>query len=163
MIDVTLRDEVQPADRDAIHAILQSSGAFREEEIAVGLELLDETLNPRPDTDYLWAVAEDSNHVVMGFACYGLVPMTEGTFDLYWIAVASEARGAGVASLLERYVAGVVQRLRGRWLIAETSSTPPYEAARRFYQRSGYSRLETIPDYYRPGDDRVLYGKRLDR
>ncbi len=163
MSDLVLRHDVRPSDRRSIEAILRSSGAFREEEVQVGLELLDETLDPRPDTDYLWILAESPDSTLLGFASYGLVPMTEGTFDLYWIAVAGEARGRGIAVHLESAVVERLRLLKGRWLIAETSSTPPYEAARRFYERSGYRLLETIPEYYRKGDDRLTYGKRLDR
>ena len=97
MAKIRLRHELLKADRPAIEAILQQSGSFREEEIAVGLEIVDETLQPRPDTDYEWILAEVEGKVV-GFACYGPVPMTIGTYDLYWIAVALEVRGSGVAS-----------------------------------------------------------------
>ena len=161
MPDVVLRERVYPKDREPIGRILRHSGAFRADEIAVGLELLDETLNPRPDTDYLWLLAESDGQVV-GFACYGLVPMTEGTFDLYWIAVDPSVRGTPVATILDDAVAKSVREKGGRWILAETSSTDPYSAARRFYSKRGYSLVECIPDFYRPGDDRLTFGKRVD-
>ncbi len=163
MNELTFRHEVRESDHEAVAEILRSSGSFREQEVLVGLELLDETLNPRPDTDYLWVLAETEASTLAGFACYGNVPMTEGTFDLYWIAVGSEFRGRGVASRIEAVVVERLQAARARWLIAETSSTPSYHAARRFYERAGYSLLESIADYYREGDDRLTYGKRVDR
>jgi len=159
--EMSIRAMLRVEDRPAIDAILRSSGAFREEEIVVGLELVDETLNPRPDTDYCWMIAETEGRVV-GFACFGPVPMTIGTYDLYWIAVASEARGAGVATLLDRTVEDEVRHRGGRWVLAETSSTEPYAAARRFYSKSGYALVERIPDFYRVGDDRLTFGKRVD-
>jgi ribosomal protein S18 acetylase RimI-like enzyme len=160
MSEMVLRDTLRPEDRGPIAAILRSSGAFRDGEVAVGLELVDETLNPRPDTDYLWLVAERDGSI-LGFACYGPVPMTEGTFDLYWIAVATEAHGSDVASRLDEAVADDVRRRKGRWVLAETSSTEPYNAARRFYQKQGYTLVERIPDFYRDGDDRLTFGKRI--
>ena len=160
MAETKLRDKLRPDDRDPIEAILRSSGAFREEEILVGLELVDESLAPRPDTDYQWVVAESDSRMV-GFACFGPVPMTVGTFDLYWIAVDNEARGSGVAILLDQGVEDEVRRLGGRWVLAETSSTEPYAAARRFYAKRGYTLVERIPDFYRDGDDRLTFGKRL--
>jgi ribosomal protein S18 acetylase RimI-like enzyme len=156
-----LRD-LRPDDRPEVERILRASGAFRHDEVATGLELVDETLNPRPDTDYQWIVAERAG-AVAGFACFGPVPMTEGTFDLYWIAVDPASRGSGLAARLDDAVTERVRQSGGRWLLAETSSTPPYEAARRFYPRRGYSLLERIPDFYRDGDDRLTFGKRLDR
>lgn len=154
--------ELRSTDRPEIARILESSGAFRPDEVTVGLELVDETLNPGPSTDYRWSVAERVGRVV-GFACFGPVPMTEGTFDLYWIAVDPEARGSGVAARIEQAVVDEVRAIGGRWLVAETSSTPPYAPAHAFYARRGYRLLGRIEDYYRPGDDRLIYGKRLDQ
>jgi ribosomal protein S18 acetylase RimI-like enzyme len=160
MYDLVFRQTLRPEDRGPLERILRASGAFREEEIAVGLELVDETLNPRPDTNYCWILAENGLHL-LGFACFGPVPMTEGTFDLYWIAVATEARGTDVATRLDEAVETETRSRGGRWVIAETSSTEPYSAARRFYEKRGYSLVERIPDFYRDGDDRVTFGKRL--
>ncbi|MDB5349370.1 MAG: Histone acetyltransferase [Planctomycetota bacterium] len=160
MTELILRDALRPEDRSHLERILRASGAFREEEVSVGLELADETLNPRPDTDYLWVLA-DRGGDLLGFACYGLVPMTEGTFDLYWIAVVPEARGSNVATRLDEAVTEAVRKRGGRWVLAETSSTEPYAAARRFYAKRGYCLVERIPDFYRDGDDRVTFGKRV--
>jgi GNAT superfamily N-acetyltransferase len=159
--DLILR-ELRPGDRAELLEILESSGAFRPEEIAVGLELVDETLDPGPSTDYRWWIAEGAGQV-LGFACFGPVPMTEGTFDLYWIAVAPEARGTGVAAGIEQAVADSVRSLGGYWLLAETSSTEPYAPAHAFYARRDYRLLGRIEDYYRAGDDRLIFGKRLDQ
>ena len=87
--------------------------------------------------------------------------MTEGTYDLYWIAVDPTEQGRGIAHALDEAVTDAVRREGGRWILAETSSTAPYEPARRFYLRRGYTLIERIPDFYRPGDDRLTFGKRL--
>ncbi len=160
LADLILR-ELRAADREAIAAILERCGAFRPEEVAVGVELVDESLHPGPSTDYRWQVAESAG-IVVGFACYGPVPLTEGTFDLYWIAVAPEVLGSGVARILDDAVTADVRKLGARWLLAETSSTPSYAAARAFYLKRGYRLLERIADFYRAGDDRMTFGKRLD-
>jgi GNAT superfamily N-acetyltransferase len=159
MPDVHLRD-LRPSDRGPIARILRESGVFREEEVAVGLELVDESLHPRPDTDYRWVLAERGGEV-LGFACFGPVPMTDASFDLYWIAVDPASRGAGIAASLDEAVTEAVRKLGGRWLLAETSSLPAYEPARRFYLGRGYAILARIPDFYRSGDDRLTFGKRL--
>jgi GNAT superfamily N-acetyltransferase len=159
--ELTLR-ELRAGDRPEIVEILESSGAFRPDEIAVGLELVDETLNPGPSTDYRWWIAEQGGQV-LGFACFGPVPMTQATFDLYWIAVAPEARGTGVAARIDEAVSDSVRGLGGYWLLAETSSTPAYVPAHSFYAKRGYRLLGRIEDYYRAGDDRLIFGKRLDQ
>jgi ribosomal protein S18 acetylase RimI-like enzyme len=159
MTDIVLRD-LRPDDRGPIAAILRDVGVFRDEEIAIGVELVEETLNPGPSTDYRWCIA-DRLGAVVGFACFGPVPLTEGTFDLYWIAVAPEARGSGIAARLDKFVTSAVGGRGGRWLLAETSSTSAYSSAHRFYAKQGYRLLERIADFYRPGDDRLTFGKRL--
>jgi len=159
--DIALRD-LKAGDRPSMAHILESCGVFQPKEVAIGLELVDESLDPGPSTDYRWFVAEREGEVV-GFACFGPVPLTVGTFDLYWIAVSPEALGSGVAKRLDEAVTEAVRGLGGRWLLAETSSTPPYAPAHAFYARRGYRLLERIEDFYRPGDDRLTYGKRLDQ
>ena len=37
---------------------------------------------------------------VLGYACFGATPMTEATFDLYWLVVARGARGRGIGGAL---------------------------------------------------------------
>ncbi|HEX8199111.1 MAG TPA: GNAT family N-acetyltransferase, partial [Isosphaeraceae bacterium] len=115
MTDVRLRP-LEPGDREAIGRILRDVGVFGPEEVAVGLELVEETLHPGPTTDYQWTVATRAG-AVAGFACHGPVPMTRGTFDLYWIAVAPAAQGAAVATRLDRAVTEAVRRAGGRWLL----------------------------------------------
>lgn len=161
MSEIVLRDRLCQGDRVAIGRILRETGAFRDDEIEIGLELVDESLNPGPSTDYEWWLAERRGQVV-GFACFGPVPLTDGTFDLYWIAILPEVRGAGIADLLDGAVTESVRNAGGRWLLAETSSTTPYQPARRFYRRRGYALLECIADFYRAGDDRLTFGKRLE-
>ncbi len=159
--EIKLRD-LQADDHPEIARILKSCGAFHEEEVAIGLELVDESLNPGPSTDYRWFVA-DREGEVLGFACFGAVPLTVGTYDLYWIAVSLEARGSGAAKALDDAVTEAVRAEGGRWLLAETSSTEPYARAHSFYGKQGYRLLERIEDFYRVGDARLTFGKRLDQ
>ena len=159
--DLTLRRTLKPSDRPEIALILQGVRVFRAEEVAIGLELVDESLAPTASTDYRWVIAERSGKVV-GFACFGPVPLTEGTYDLYWIAVASAEHGSGIATRLDAEVTESVRAIGGRWLLAETSSTEVYARTHRFYEKHGYQRLERLPDFYRIGDDRLIFGKRMD-
>ncbi len=100
---------------------------------------------------------------LLGMACYGPTPLTEGTFDLYWLAVAPEARGKGIGRALMAGVETSIRRQGARLLVIETSGTSEYRPARRFYLAIGCQRQATIPDFYAPGDDLVIYTKRFDR
>jgi ribosomal protein S18 acetylase RimI-like enzyme len=89
------------------------------------------------------------------------VPATVGTWHLYWIAVHPSHHGTGAGPALAAFAESFVLDRAGYLIIAETSSQPAYARARRFYAKHGYSELSRIPDYYRPGDDLVLFARRL--
>jgi len=48
-----------------------------------------------------------------------------------------------------------------RLVVVETSSRADYTPTRGFYETRGYTRTATIPGYYAPGDDLVIYTKEL--
>ena len=100
---------------------------------------------------------------MQGYACFGPHPLTQGTYDLYWIVVDPTAQGHGIGHALLARVEAEVQARGGRLLLVETSGTPAYTAARRFYESSGYRCEATIHDFYAPGDDLVIFSKDLEQ
>jgi ribosomal protein S18 acetylase RimI-like enzyme len=87
--------------------------------------------------------------------------LTEGTYDLYWIAVDPAAQGRGLGHALMAQVEAQIRAQGGRLLLIETSSTSPYEPARRLYLSSGFGLEATIRDFYAPGDDLLIFSKHL--
>jgi ribosomal protein S18 acetylase RimI-like enzyme len=147
-------------DREPLRRLLTATGVFTEDEIAIALELIDIVLDRPEQKDYEIAVYDDGEGPV-GYTCIGSTPGTEGTYDLYWIAVDPALHGRGIGRELDQHVQRSVMQRNGRLIVAETSSTPRYNATRMFYTRRGYTELSRITDYYRPGDDLVVYGKYL--
>lgn len=148
---------VRPAavtDRGALEAVIRSDATFRDDEVAVALELVDGGL--AGSSDYLLRVAELDGAVV-GYLCYGPTPMTARTFDLYWIVVAAAARGRGVAGTLVRAMEDELRDGGGGNVRIETSETDGYGAARRLYEKLGYPLAGTFPDFYGPGDALLVY------
>ncbi|MGW8265541.1 MAG: GNAT family N-acetyltransferase [Longimicrobiales bacterium] len=140
--------------------ILRATGVFREDEILVGLEVLDTSLS-HPEQDYIAVGAFTPGGQLLGFSIHGPTPCTLGTWDLYWIAVSPEAQGLGVGTVLLEEVERRLTRLNARQLIIETSSRPPYDPTRAFYLKKGYREVARVPDFYEAGDDRVIYAKKL--
>ena len=140
---------------------MQATNRFSPVEIEVALELIDIYLNQPQQKDYrlYCAVAEDGR--VSGYACFGPTPMTEGTYDLYWIAVDPERQRRGVGDVLLEFVESQARRENGRLLMIETSSQPKYEPTHFFYRKHRYGEIARIPDFYAEGDDRVIYCKKL--
>jgi GNAT superfamily N-acetyltransferase len=147
-------------DREPLRRLLMATAMFTAEEVGIALELIDAVLNRPGQQDYIVRCCEAAG-TVTGYYCIGPTPATEGTFDLYWIAVAPEVQGSGVGGLLIAHAQDLVRGMGGRLLIAETSSQPKYEPTRRFYLAREYTEVARIHDYYRPGDDLVVYGKYL--
>ena len=148
-------------DRERVMEIIRATRFFLPEEIKVAEELIDIYLSQPDQKDYQIVVAEDENGQVVGYMTYGPTPLTEGTWDLYWIAVSPEVQGRGYGQLLVRYLENEVKKNKGRLVIIETSSQPKYLPTRKFYEKLGYREMARIPDFYRPGDDRVIFGQYL--
>ena len=156
-VGTTIRP-LERTDRSAILELLSATGVFNDAELAIALELVDVVLDKPHQEDYIINVYDDG-HGVAGYYCVGPTPATEGTYDLYWIAVDPQRHGKGIGTLLLRHAEAVVLSRKGRLMIVETSSRPSYELTRRFYKSSGYTILAEIKGYYRTDDDLVVFGK----
>ena len=149
-------------DRPSIEGILRRCGVFRDEEVAVALEVLDVYLHRPGQQDYQVHTATRAG-AVAGYVCFGRNTMTDGTFELYWIAVdpAQHRHGVGRAlmGLAEREIAGQ----SGRLISVETSSREDYLATRTFYLGLGYRQAAVVADYYAVGDAKVILTKKVVR
>ena len=148
-------------DRRTVLDIIHSTEMFTPEEIVVACELIDITLDQPEQRDYCLVVAEDEVGRVVGYMSYGPTPLTEGAYDLYWMAVASGEQGRGFGRKLVSWLEKTVREASGRMILIETSSQPKYEKTRRFYTGLDYKEVSRIPDFYRKGDDRITYVKYL--
>ena len=149
-----------PEEREAIGRIAAEVGVFNAEEIATVYELFDEYAADPAGSGYYF-LSYRAGGRLLGFACYGPTPLTEGTYDLYWICTAREAHQRGVGRALLRQVEADIRPAGGRLIIIATSSSPAYQPARAFYQRTGCTLDGVVRDYYKPGDDLVMYSRRV--
>jgi GNAT superfamily N-acetyltransferase len=154
------REQPRPSDRAAIRAIVASTSFFSAEEIDIAVELVDEALAEGAASGYSFLFAENSAGVV-GYTCYGRIPGTLHSIDLYWIAVHDTLRGCGLGRVLLERTEGLSGRLGGRRVYIETSARPQYEPTRGFYLRCGYSQAALLEEFYGPGDGKLIYVKAL--
>ncbi len=147
-------------DKPAVVRILQDTPEFKPMEIAVAVEVIESYLRDPAGSGYRIIVA-DNNSQTVGYLAYGPAPLTEGTWDLYWAAISRGARGRGIGSALMSHAEGDIKREKGRLAVIETSSKPEYENTRRFHRKMGYDMACTVRDFYAPGDDKLIYLKRL--
>ena len=147
-------------DIPVLEEILIATGAFTDAEVAVAVELLETVASDPLQQDYEVTVADIGDRAV-GYVLFGPVPLTEGNYDLYWIAVDPGTQGSGIGRRLMKHVEDQVIQRGGRMLCLETSSQGGYLRKRSFYEQAGYLEESCIRDFYKPGDDRLTYVKRF--
>ena len=150
-------------DHDAVRIILENAGNFTAEEIATAIELVDEWLEDGEESGYLTYVLESTSDPfpIVGYICFGEAPLTTGTYDLYWIAVDTRHHRGGFGKKLVQFAEQQIAKRGGRMLLIETSSLETYDGTISFYERTGYEIAGRIKDFYKPGDDKLIFCKRL--
>jgi GNAT superfamily N-acetyltransferase len=173
-----LRD-LTSADAVRILEITRLTGVFREEELVIADEVFhdaagapgpsggtgtERTGTERTGTEArpYYALGAEVDGELVGWICWGRTPCTEGTWDLYWLAVDPGAHRGGVGTAL---VEEMERRLKGRarLITIDTSGRPDYTPTREFYAARGYVAVARVPDFYAPSDDQVIFTKSLDQ
>jgi ribosomal protein S18 acetylase RimI-like enzyme len=154
--EITWREELRPSDRKRVREIVVSSGFFSEAEIEVAVELVQERLNKGIESGYFFLFAEKDRKVA-GYSCFGPIPCTVESYDIYWIAVQEELRGSGLGADILKRVEERIREMGERRVYVETSSRKQYKPTRSFYSRCGYRKDATLKNFYSPGDDKVIY------
>jgi ribosomal protein S18 acetylase RimI-like enzyme len=157
---VTMRETIRPDDVASVRALVAATGYFSESEADIASELVQETLAKGADSGYLFIMAERDGRLA-GYACYGLIPCTIASWDLYWIAVAPDLQGAGLGRRLLQLTEERIAAAGGQACYAETSGKEQYESTRAFYRRTGYEAAAVFADFYAPGDAKHVFVKRL--
>jgi ribosomal protein S18 acetylase RimI-like enzyme len=148
------------ADKAAVMTILRNTTEFKPVEVDIAEELIDAYLDEGLPSGYFTYVSEVNGNV-MGYICYGPTPLTEGTYDVYWMAVSPHSQRQGIGrSLLVAAERDITAR-HGRLILIETSGKPNYVKAQNFYASRGYDMVSRIADFYEPGDDKLTYLKRV--
>jgi ribosomal protein S18 acetylase RimI-like enzyme len=130
--------------------------------VSCAIELLDAALARAEGNTYEALLGlEDAGDQPLAYACFGRTPMTESTFDLYWLVVAAEARGRGLGRAMLEATHAHLRGQGARTVRVETSSLEGQGGAARFYRSAGYRSVGSIPDFYRAGDDLLIFAKVL--
>jgi ribosomal protein S18 acetylase RimI-like enzyme len=152
---------IEAKDREVLTQIVRLVGNFNAEEIKIAIELIDEAIAEYSGGDYIACVLEDDMGRVQGYGCYGLTPLTESTYDFYWMAIHPDAQGKGYGQALIRYVEIDVRERGGRLLVLETSSQESYRRTTKIYEKNDYKLVARIRDFYKKDDDKLIYVKYL--
>ncbi|GAB4290446.1 MAG: hypothetical protein Kow0068_15870 [Marinilabiliales bacterium] len=155
------RRNLNSSDIASIKEILESTGFFYDSEIDIAQELAQENIDKGEEkSGYIFNLVEIDNKVV-GFTCYGKIPGTADSFDLYWIAVHNSQRGKGIGKILMNLAVEDIKRMQGKNIWIETSSRPIYEPTRQFYLKNDCDIIAELPEYYGPKDNKVIFLKKV--
>ena len=155
-----LRTQAQPSDLDAVRRLVQATGVFHDFEVEIAVELVEERLRRGDASGYHFLFMDGSNGLD-GYTCWGPIACTQGSYDVFWIAVAPQRQGQGLGRMLLQETEARIRTAGGRRIYLETSGRPDYLPTRHFYHRCGYSVVATLPDFYADGDDKVILVKLL--
>lgn len=158
--EIRFRHEVVPDDVAHIAAIVRATGRFSPAEVEIAAELLRERLARGDASGYLVTIAESKGDV-LGYTCFGAIPCTRSSYDLYWIAVDPRVQGRGIGRLLMDEFEQRVLALGGTNVFIDTSLRGDYAPTRAFYERCGYQLEARLADFYGPGDGKAVFSKRL--
>lgn len=157
---IKFRHKVSPSDIQNVREILTSTGFFYDFEIDVAIELVQEYLEKGPESGYHFIFAEIAGKT-LGYACFGPIPCTKHSFDLYWIGVHQDSRGKGIGRKVLEAAEISISEMGGKKIFIETSSTEKYHPTRKFYLDNNYTEAALLQDFYAPGDSKHIYEKSL--
>jgi ribosomal protein S18 acetylase RimI-like enzyme len=159
---VTFRDTVVPGDGQRVRRLVDITGFFHPEEVDVAEELVVERLEKGDVSGYQFIMADHYGRLA-GYACFGPIPCTDSSYDLYWIAVHPDFQGRGLG---RRLLVSAERRIKtdgGRRIYVDTSQRVQYASTRSFYENSGYHLETVLEDFYAAGDGKAIYCKLLGK
>lgn len=148
-----------PNDTAALIALVEAIGLFQPNQLDELGAMLADYFSDNSDSDRFW-IADDDNGPV-GIAYCESEPMTDQTWNLQLIAIRPDRQGQGRGTVLMRYVEQTLTARGGRMLLVETSGLPSFERTRAFYRKCGYDEEARIRDFYKAGEDKIVYRKAL--
>ncbi|MGH8612985.1 MAG: GNAT family N-acetyltransferase [Gammaproteobacteria bacterium] len=157
---LSLRRKPSAKDMPRVEALIRATEFFSNEEVSIALELLGECLAKGAASGYHFFFAETPSELA-GFACFGRIPCTHASYDLYWLVVAPAVQGRGVGKVLLAAAEAAIEAEGGRRVYIDTSGQAKYQSTRRFYEGAGYREVALLEDFYADSDPKVVYLKIL--
>jgi ribosomal protein S18 acetylase RimI-like enzyme len=154
-----MTDKIRAVTQDDIKGlkeVIDSSELFPSEYLD---EMISDYLNNADTRDIWFAYFDDKAPTAIGYCAPE--KLTDGTYNLLAIGVSQDSQRNGVATEMMKYIEHLLKLKDGRILIVETSSDDAQIAARKFYQKIGYTQMAVIQDFWRDGEDKIVFWKKL--
>ena len=154
------RNGVMADDVGRVRSLVASTGMFSAAEVDIAGELVTERLTKGIRSGYHFILAERGPGLA-AYACYGQIEGTQGSFDLYWIAVSPEEQRKGLGAHVYDRAESAMRKAGAKHIYVDTSSSDRYAPTRGFYQQMGFVEEARLPDFYGDGDGKIIYVKSL--
>ncbi|MBW4663201.1 MAG: GNAT family N-acetyltransferase [Chroococcus sp. CMT-3BRIN-NPC107] len=146
-------------DKTALIALAKASGLFQPHETESLSQMLSDYFASATESLDFWLADDDDG--LVGVAYVAPERMTEGTWNLYLIAVHPDCQRQGRGAALLAQVEQILTERGERLLLVETSGTESFDYVRSFYSKSGYDEEARIRDFYSAGVDKIVFRKAL--
>jgi ribosomal protein S18 acetylase RimI-like enzyme len=148
--------KVQLQDLTGLKEVLDSSELFPSEYLE---DMISDYFNNKDTEDIWFAYIENNRPIALGYCAPE--KLTNGTYNLYAIAVRKELQGKGIGQKMMNFIEKLLIDNGKRVLIVETSSIDHYALTRKFYDKLGYRQEAVIKDFWNDGEDKVIFWKKL--
>lgn len=154
-----MKEKIRPviqSDIDGLKKVVDSSELFPSEYLD---EMIADYFNNSGTQDIWFTCSDNDQPIAIGYC----VPekLTDGTYNLLAIGVSRDYQRNGIASEMMKYIEQRLKHKDGRILIVETSSDDAQTGARNFYSKIGYTQAAVIKDFWRDGEDKIVFWKKL--
>lgn len=149
-----------PNDKSALIALAEATGIFEASELEGLAGMVSAYFDGHLDADHFWIV-DEAEGALCSAAYYAVETMAYGVWNLYFIGVLPARQRQGCGEALLHHVEHVLRARGERLLLIETSSLDAFEGVRRFYRKHGYDEEARIQDFYKPGEDKIVFRKAL--
>ena len=143
-------------DLPSLKEVLDSSELFPSEYLD---NMISDYLN-NPSSKDLWFTSVQDNKPISIAYC-APEKLTEGTYNLYAIAIRKELQGKGIGKAMMNFIEKKLSESSVRVLIVDTSSDESLTLTRKFYKDLGYNHEATIRDFWQEGEDKIIFWKKL--
>lgn len=160
---LTFRYNLSCDDPVRIRDVASSTGFFDKNDININVALVQDVLKGETHAnqqDYKFIILEEAGET-LGYACYGKIPTTDDSYEIYWLCIHDKFRGCGLGRVLLDKLTEVIQILGGRKIYIKTEGTSQYVPTRNFYKACGFEEEAVLKEYYGNGDDCCIYSKKL--
>ncbi len=157
MDEFLMMRSAQPDDTTGLLSVAAATGLFEPEQLGTLSEMLADHFQNKDPSEQMWITVDRGGPI--GVAYIAREAMTQGTWNLYLIAIHPDYQGQGYGTRLIRYVESQLVAVSARLLLVETSAD--FEQARSFYRQYGFEEEAQIRDFYAAGADKIVYRKLL--